>query len=829
MDLPTTHYDNSQINNEKTVKEVDNTKSSSRLGDKLKKTSLYILLATIFLAPLMFIPSPYFSLDATKVIVLSVGVLLSSIFCILSSIYKKDFTFNRNFLVYSIILLAISIALSTFTSSNFLKSFIGQGFEISTASFIFLMFATFFLVSNFAKNDKDTIFSIYITVFASAIILSLFHVLRLFGGVDFMKFGILSYSTSTFIGKWYDFGIFTGILGLISLFGIKFLTLPKLSRTILYISLVISGLLLLAINYQLLWLAILITTLGLIVYEFFTKTTEDKVGIKKFLSRFSLISVIVLAVSVFGVWNNNTITANISKSLHIDQIEILLPWRQTVDIASETAKESPFFGSGPNRFGYQYLKFKPYQDINPTQFWNTEFPSGFSTLSTFAVNQGLVSSVLWLLFLVLFIREGIKSFKRKFDDPRDKFFVIPSFFIAVFLWIMNAIYMPSHTILFLTFLFTGLFVSSVINKEKVSTLEKINNFYSKTKRFVPYLYILMAVILVLWLGLYTKKIIALTYFQSGIKELNITGNLDNVESKFKKAISYDKSDLYYQALSETNILKINNIIKTIQASGANTTPSKESLEQITTLVKEALDYTKKAQSIDDTNYYNNLEEARVSEVASILKFPNSYDNAKNSYLRAINNNKYNPSIYLSLAKLMASNNDYIGAEQAIGGALQLKQNYTEAVFLLSQIQVSNGQLKDAIVSSKVATQLNPNDQVLFMQLGLLYYNDKDYTSAVTALERAVSIDGQYANARYFLGLSYSKLDRNNDAINQFEELAKTNPDSKEVAFILSNLKAGKSPFTNVEPPIDNKPEKRKTLPVTEKTQPKTKSSVKTGQ
>ena len=68
----------------------------------------------------------------------------------------------------------------------------------------------------------------------------------------------------------------------------------------------------------------------------------------------------------------------------------------------------------------------------------------------------------------------------------------------------------------------------------------------------------------------------------------------------------------------------------------------------------------------------------------------------------------------------------------------------------------------------------------------------------------------------FLGLSYVRMGRNADAIAQFIELAKTNPDNKEVSFILENLKQGKSPFADVKPPIDNKPEKRKTLPVVEK-------------
>lgn len=773
--------------------------------NRMQKISQYIFLITVFLAPIVFIPSVYFPTDVIKVAVLSIGILLSSIFCIISSIRSGNFKFHKNPIVYSVILLAISVLFSALGSTSVMKSFIGQGFEIGTASFLFLMFATFFLVTQLTKVNKDFIFSIYITITASAILLVLFHLVRLIGGADVMSFGILSYSTSTFIGKWYDFAIFTGLLGLISFFGIKFLSLTRLSKITLYIALLLSGFFLLAINFKLIWTIIALVILGVIIYEFYTRTPKV-----------SLFSILILIISVFGAWTNNSITANISKSLSIEQIEVVLPWQLTMDVASETVKESPFFGAGPNRFGYQYLKFKPFQDINPTQFWNTEFTTSFGTLPTFIVNQGLVGSILWILFLIFFIREGIKSLKRPNQDISKKFFIVSSFFSALFLWIVNIVYIPSHTMLFLTFVFTGLFISTLFTEEDTTASQSIPTEPGISKWLSPLLYTIIAIVLIFWLGLYVKKVMAISYFQGGIKELSATSSPERAEAKFKKALSYDMSDVYYQALSEVDIMKLNLIVKNLQDSGKISSPDKESLEKIAAYIKEAVEYSRKAQAIDPTNYYNYLEEARVSEIASSLKIENSYEGAKNAYAKAIQVNQFNPSLYLSLARLLTTNNDLKGAQEYIGKALQLKQNYTEAIFLLSQIQVTNGQIKEAITSVKVATQINPNDQTLFLQLGLLQYNDKNYSEAITALEKALSLDKQYANARYFLGLSYIKVGRNADAIAQFDELVKTNPDNKEITLILSNLRAGKDPFANAQPPIDSKPEKRKTPPVTDK-------------
>ena len=413
---------------------------------------------------------------------------------------------------------------------------------------------------------------------------------------------------------------------------------------------------------------------------------------------------------------------------------------------------------------------------------------------------------------------GIILFKKDYD-PFKKFIGLSSFFSATFLWIMNLLYIPSHVILFLTFIFTGIFLASLIEQEIISyKVFKINS-NPKVKKYILSLSSLSLIILIIWLGIYFKKIVAIAYFEKGIKELNYNNSYEKGLLNFKKALSWDISDIYYQALSETDILKVRSVIGDVQAQISNS-PDKsvnpETAKSITSLIGEALEYTKKAIALDPLNYYNYIAQARVSDIASSLRIPGAYEGVKNSYGNAISLNPSNPSLYLNLARFETSQNKLKQAEEDIGMALRIKPNYIEAIFLLSQIQVANGQIKDAIISAKVATDINPSDPILFFQLGFLYYNDKNYTESTNAFSKAISLNSQYANARYFLGLSLIRLGRNAEAIEQFVELEKTNPDNKEIAFILANIKSGKSPFADAKPPIDSKPEKRSNLPVKEK-------------
>ena len=106
----------------------------------------------------------------------------------------------------------------------------------------------------------------------------------------------------------------------------------------------------------------------------------------------------------------------------------------------------------------------------------------------------------------------------------------------------------------------------------------------------------------------------------------------------------------------------------------------------------------------------------------------------------------------------------------------------------------------------------PLDKGLAFQLGLLYYNDNQLEKAKAEFLRAISIDENYSNARYFLGLIYDKEGKKDLAIEQFEKIEKLNPESQEVKKILANLREGKSALEGIgplQPPIAEKPPERR--------------------
>ena len=378
---------------------------------------------------------------------------------------------------------------------------------------------------------------------------------------------------------------------------------------------------------------------------------------------------------------------------------------------------------------------------------------------------------------------------------------------SLYLWIINVFYVPSAAIFFLAFFFTGLFIGSLINENLITM--KSFTYMGNPRRSLISMPILVIIIISSVTGsyIYVQKFLSNVYYQKSLNSLSVIGNLDEAEKYAAKAISLGKNDANYRLLSDIYFARLSSlsVLKNITIDDFN--------NKIGPILKKALESSNAAVKYDNVNYQNYLLLGRIYE--SVIPVEGAYKMASENYNKALKFNPKSPSINLMLARAEVSNKNNAKAREYIMKSLQLKNNYTEAVFLLAQIEIAEGNIKDAIKLVEAGSTLVFDNPVIFFQLGILKYSDKekDYKGAAEAFEKALALNSSYSNARYFLGLSYYNLGKSGDAIKQFEMVQTLNPDNKEVELILRNLKEGRAPFVNAEPPIDDKPEKRKTLPV----------------
>jgi len=780
----------------------------------LESTAFYIFLTTIIIAPLVFLPTPYVIIDAVKTVLIAMGTLISAILYGVIAYKEKSLSLPPRSIVWTSLLVIVSLIVSSYLSIHAGKSFFGQGFEINTTSFLLVVFLAGLVAFTTLQRKIERATVIYVGMAIPFIILVIIHGLRLVFGASFLSLGILNSITTTLVGTWYDFGSYSIVIALITLSAIIFLPLSKRIKIVYWALMLISLASAFLINSSSAWLVATIVFLGMTVVVSYIRSKSSDLAFSSFFKRIAWLPLVLCLIAALFSWKGTIIAGPTITKLNASYSTLTLPWQLTLDVDAGVIKDNPLFGIGPNHFNKAYLAYKPIV-INSTYVWSAEFNYAFSLLSTFVATQGIFGIISWGLFFIFLSILGVRVLRRLPTDSHARFVIVSSVSISAFLWIMTAVSVPSHTILLFAFIATAVGLSASI---KYSILPSYVCEYKEgtmSRRLLSIGILVLVVVGVVWGFIYVKDAVALAYFGSGVKTLNVKGDPIAADMLFGKAQRLNPSDIYLRARSEAGIAQVNKLMSTVNAK----TPAADAkviAAQMVEVINSTVKYAQAAIAYDPSNYYNYVSEARVSEIATSIRMDKAYENAINSYNSAIKVNPLNPSLYLSMAQLQASQNKLDDALKTIGVALQVKNNYLEAIFLLSQIEAAQGKLGDAIIAAQVAVQINPQNPTLLFQLGLLQYNNKDYSSAVKALEATLQIQPDYANAQYFLGLAYARVNNPEGAITQFTNLAKSNPDNQEVAFILANLQAGKSPFADAKPPVTPTPEKRSSLPIKEK-------------
>jgi tetratricopeptide (TPR) repeat protein len=108
---------------------------------------------------------------------------------------------------------------------------------------------------------------------------------------------------------------------------------------------------------------------------------------------------------------------------------------------------------------------------------------------------------------------------------------------------------------------------------------------------------------------------------------------------------------------------------------------------------------------------------------------------------------------------------------------------------MSQLEVSEERLEEALAYAVEAVKAAPNDPNVYIQAGLLFYAKKDYQNAVAALDRALALEPANANTAYFLALSLRDGGQVDIAKQIGEELLKRNPGNADLETFLASLEA----------------------------------------
>lgn len=113
---------------------------------------------------------------------------------------------------------------------------------------------------------------------------------------------------------------------------------------------------------------------------------------------------------------------------------------------------------------------------------------------------------------------------------------------------------------------------------------------------------------------------------------------------------------------------------------------------------------------------------------------------------------------------------------------QVQQLYAQA-----RAAEQQGDAAAAIEKYRAMTRLAPHLAAAYNNLGMLYFNQRDYAEAATVLERGLKVNANMPTAATLLGLSYFELGEDEKAEPLLERAARANPADDNVPMALAHV------------------------------------------
>lgn len=428
--------------------------------------------------------------------------------------------------------------------------------------------------------------------------------------------------------------------------------------------------------------------------------------------------------------------------------EVALSHLASFQIAMHSLGGNPLFGSGPGTFSYDFLKFKN-PDISKSQFWQVVFNQATSRALTDLATTGILGLFAMLALMIFSIFYGIKFIISKTEEPgleKNS---------AVAYWILSLgllSFVAAQSLAY--FLYSSNIVLDFIYFFIIASLV---NFSTKDKKEYK-----------------LKQSSSLALSVTFIFTLVFIFGFGLVILEGQR---YAAETNYYSGLVSWQAGNKNNAVKSLESAAKLNSSSDLYFRQLSQayilLLQDELQNAKGVSSDAEKNKVQTLiaNSINAAKIATDLNSKNAADWSDRGY------------IYQSLYGLVGDSTKW------------------------------------AISSYDQALKLDPNNPYLFYQEGNVNFVLASYsgqnnagllTTAKDKLEKAVSLNPNYSNALYSLGLVYDALGQTSKAIQEFKLVQQLNPSDTTVSKILSNLNAGLPALQSpppATPPENNFPKK----------------------
>ena len=440
------------------------------------------------------------------------------------------------------------------------------------------------------------------------------------------------------------------------------------------------------------------------------------------------------------------------------------------------------FGIGSGDFVRAWQLYRPQAVIN-SPYFDIEFTQGSGTFTTFFTTLGIFGGTIFILFMLGALYLTYRTY-RKEESPEEKHIAGLLALVQLYFFVSAWVVPLSFAVLILWMVIVGFGLAKA----------KLNE--NHPSKVMLYIAVPLAVLLAIHLVTVINKTRAiLTYAKA---QIGTNQNPQDIDTRLDAAIAIKPLDVFYRAKLENAINQSRTLVTTEQAD-------QEALKQkYIALAQKATDAGLAAVQLNPYNYQNYVSLGRAYELTLPFDKEGAFDRAKKSYQEAIKLYPDNPYLYVMMARLEAVGGSKDVVRMSLTDALKKKENFADALYLMSQLEASEQNIDEAINYAVKATQSAPNDPATFLQAGLLFYGKKDYQNAVNGLQRALELDPNNSNIAYFLALSLRDGGRTDLAKQIGDELLRRNPGNTDLTAFLKSLEVETTATTTSKTPTKAK-------------------------
>ncbi len=740
----------------------------------------------------------YINIDAQKNFIFILLGLISSLSFFLYLILKKEITApNSGVSVFLYLLIPIAMIMSTLFSPNISNSFFGKFISISNLVFFSSLILSIYIISAYIKNNGFKGWT-WLIIFLGSLILTIPVMLAIL----LLRLNLTN-SASYFIylvSNWDIVAVISALVVVISLVYFETIASSPKQRLISLILIITHLILVSLIIIPDIWYAIALSSLGILIISCIHKKTDKKIYNR--LSFYIFIVALFFSVmfSLANKWNKATIfTQKIAdfsgKYAGINYSFVKPKFDLSFNLGMSKLKNGKIFGAGLNEFNNVWQKEKP-QTILESPYWNTEFISSYSTMTTLFVTTGIFGILAILSVIIAILYGAFKEIKRKEEnsnlnlDEENRFYFLSS--LALFLFSTALLFFFVNVGLsIILFAVSASLLSSHIMKWKDVKISEAGYLIF----FVGFLIVLSGSIVSI------NRVRSANILNSASNSFQKDNDLDKLENSLLKAARVSNDDTNYRSLTQFYLYKTQQLIS------ASSTDQADLQKKVLNSLNNALESSKRAINIDSEDYNNYMSLGSVYSFSMNLDKQNKdayYKQAKASYTEALNHYPKNPSIPLTLAQLDYSyNKDATSTMDSIKKSLEIKPNYSDAFYILSQLASQNNDREVALNYALKAIQSDPQNENAYVQFGILSLSTKnptkeDLNNASIAFSTVLQANSNNATAAYYLAITLTLAKDYNNAKALADSLLKALPNEQKILELQSFIDAQEKNTSNTE-------------------------------